>query len=106
MLKNKRSYIEKFKNDHGLVEDPIQSLCVECFQALMNTESGMSAVLEERDTLRSMVLILDNTGIKTRTTILFLITMVAHYSNEGILIEFILILKKRVFTCFGFNVSL
>lgn len=86
-------------------EEIIQGLCVECIQALMNTEPGMSAVLEERDTIPTMVLLLDRASIRTRTTILFLITMAAHYSNEGFLGNQFLMFN-RFFTCIRIHVTL
>lgn len=46
----------------------------------------MDAFLQEKDCMRSMVLVLDTTSVKTRSRILFLFALICHYSNEGLLL--------------------
>ena len=54
----------------------IQQECVNCFRAILNTDVGVDAFKYEKDTVHSLVLILDAKNIITRTQTLMLLSII------------------------------
>jgi hypothetical protein len=64
-------------------DDPMQLYCIEAFYYLINDNSGMAAFIEEKDAIRSFVLVFDAAGMKTKANIAFLLAVISKYSTEG-----------------------
>eukprot|EP01080_Neovahlkampfia_damariscottae_P011698 gene11698-4932_t len=64
-------------------ESQVQEACVDCMKAILNTDVGMSAFLEEKDAVRSLALVLDSQSHKTKTEVLFLLAIVCSYDEQG-----------------------
>lgn len=67
-------------------DDHVQLYSIECIHHLLNTEdtSSMEMFLKEVDAVRSMVLILDTAGIKTRTLLVFILAAICQYSESSL----------------------
>eukprot|EP00761_Pharyngomonas_kirbyi_P012971 gb/GECH01012998.1/.p1 GENE.gb/GECH01012998.1/~~gb/GECH01012998.1/.p1 ORF type:complete len:1075 (+),score=379.19 gb/GECH01012998.1/:1-3225(+) len=73
----------ELKSNKSEEENQLQSECVYCLRALMNTEPGLKAFMESKDTMRNIALSLDSKNTKTRTQVLLLLAVVCNYSEEG-----------------------
>lgn len=65
-------------------DDPLQIYCIEAIYHVINYDIGMIALIEEKDAIRTMVLVLDTSGLKTKSNIMFLLAIISQYSDEGV----------------------
>jgi len=69
------------------VDHAVQNDCVNCLRAILNTDYGLEAFLEEKDALKNLALVMDTEHIPTKSQVLFLMAVVCSLdSDEGFML--------------------
>jgi hypothetical protein len=64
--------------------DNLHQEVIICYNTLLNVEVGIAAFLNQPDAIRTMVLSLDGSTVKNRSTIVLLLALLCHHSEEAL----------------------
>jgi hypothetical protein len=64
--------------------DALHQEVIICYNSLLNVEAGIAAFLNQPDAIRTMVLSLDGATVKNRSTIVLLLALLCHHSEEAL----------------------